>query len=390
MDDNKITIFLNNRGIDPSVPLLNLNEEILEELKQRDIYRATNYNLARIHYSVKGQKKELIMKNCILENMNFSQVQVSGKCVFYNCQFINVKFSKCTFPGSCFYECSFIDTMIIDSSLKSSLFINNSGLEDTDIANNNLDGVKVIGNNLDKNILEDHNNKIEDLYIRYEQYMGISKEVIQQDDEKADQKLVARNIIENKVFQDKELGKEVLQNTLFNECQFINCHFNKDINLDATTDFFKCSFQNMEFHHSLVQKVAFDHSEFDHVLMDSHFLHCSFVDCFFKDMSFSEDTTFKSCNFSYSNATDIFDVEKMHIDGFEFQDRKHHDEKLDIILQNLYELLKERDAELQNKIKLLDKDGVTRDIMIDYMIDLDDRSYIDFITDVGAKRKANE
>ena len=56
--------------------------------------------------------------------------------------------------------------MIIDSSLKSSLFINNSGLEDTDIANNNLDGVKVIGNNLDKNILEDHNNKIEDLYIR--------------------------------------------------------------------------------------------------------------------------------------------------------------------------------------------------------------------------------
>lgn len=29
MDDNKITIFLNNRGIDPSVPLLNLNEEIL-------------------------------------------------------------------------------------------------------------------------------------------------------------------------------------------------------------------------------------------------------------------------------------------------------------------------------------------------------------------------
>lgn len=34
MDDNKITIFLNNRGIDSSVPLLNLNEEILEELKQ--------------------------------------------------------------------------------------------------------------------------------------------------------------------------------------------------------------------------------------------------------------------------------------------------------------------------------------------------------------------
>lgn len=301
MDDNKITIFLNNRGIDPSVPLLNLNEEILEELKQRDIYRATNYNLARNHYSVKGQKKELIMKNCILENMNFSQVQVSGKCVFYNCQFINVKFSKCTFPGSCFYECSFIDTMIIDSSLKSSLFINNSGLEDTDIANNNLDGVKVIGNNLDKNILEDHNNKIEDLYIRYEQYTGISKEVIQQDDEKADQKLVARNIIENKVFKDEELEKEALQNTLFNECQFINCHFNKNINLDATTDFFKCSFQNMEFHHSLIQKVAFDHSKFDHVLMDSHFLHCSFVDCLFKDMSFSEDATFKSCNFSYSS-----------------------------------------------------------------------------------------
>ena len=236
MNDNKITIFLNNRGIDPSVPLLNLNEEILEELKQRDIYRATNYNLAHIHYSVKGQKKELIMKNCILENMNFSQVQVSGKCVFYNCQFINVKFSKCTFSGSCFYECSFIDTMIIDSSLKSSLFINNSGLEDTDIANNNLDGVKVIGNNLDKNILEDHNNKIEDLYIRYEQYTGISKEVIQQDDEKADRKLSARNIIENKVFHDEELGKEALQNTLFNECQYINCHFNEKIKLSANTD----------------------------------------------------------------------------------------------------------------------------------------------------------
>ena len=74
MDDNKITIFLNNRGIDPSVPLLNLNEEILEELKQRDIYRATNYNLARIHYSVKGQKKELwyYVKKKYQLNRNFS------------------------------------------------------------------------------------------------------------------------------------------------------------------------------------------------------------------------------------------------------------------------------------------------------------------------------
>mgnify|MGYP001780569236 CR=1 FL=1 len=79
MDDNKITIFLNNRGIDPSVPLLNLNEEILEELKQRDIYRATNYNLARIHYSVKGQWY-YVKKKCQLNRNFFYLTSTFEKC----------------------------------------------------------------------------------------------------------------------------------------------------------------------------------------------------------------------------------------------------------------------------------------------------------------------
>ena len=384
MDDNRISIYLNNRGIDPSVPFFNVEQEILEEMKQRDVYRSTHYELVNIHYSMKGQKKELVMKNCIIENMNFTQVQVSGKCVFYNCFFRNVKFSKCSFPGACFYHCLFEDTVIMDSSLKSSLFINNDQLEKVDMVNNNLDNVKIIGNVLDKEMLEEHNNKVENLYIRTKEYSIVTKE------ENNPQKELSREIIEKKIFENEQISKDKLRNILYSECEFINCDFEHTLNLDASLDFYKCQFRRMKIEHPLIQKVTFDQSLFDEVQMNSVFLHCSFVGCEFNNIAFDDHVAFKTCNFSCSNASAIFDIEKQRMEYVEFLNENKEDEQLNVILEDLYTLLKKRDQQLQKKLKLLDRDDVARDIMMDYLVELDDRGYIDFITDVGSKRKEGE
>ena len=74
----------------------------------------------------------------------------------------------------------------------------------------------------------------------------------------------------------------------------------------------------------------------------------------------------------------------------EFLNENKEDEQLNVILEDLYTLLKKRDQQLQKKLKLLDRDDATRDIMMDYLVELDDRGYIDFITDVGSKRKEGE
>ena len=74
----------------------------------------------------------------------------------------------------------------------------------------------------------------------------------------------------------------------------------------------------------------------------------------------------------------------------EFLNENKEDEQLNVILEDLYTLLKKRDQQLQKKLKLLNRDDVARDIMMDYLVELDDRGYIDFITDVGSKRKEGE
>lgn len=111
--------------------------------------------------------------------------------------------------------------------------------------------------------------------------------------------------------------------------------------------------------------------------MSSKFLHCSFVECKFKSLNFSEDLAFTSCNFALSNASEIFDMNKQRMTNIVLHKEVKEDEELNVLLDALYSLLKNRDIELQRSLRLLDRDAVTKDIMADYLMNLNDRQYIE-------------
>ena len=236
---------------------------------------------------------------------------------------------------------------------------------------------------MDKMKLENSSNKIEDITIREETYHLIIKSETQ---ETVKKEMVVKNIIEKRTFENEILNESQLKNTLFYECSFINCQFDQGLSLDASTDFFKCLFENMQFQYSIIQKVNFDQSHFQNIEMQGHFHHCSFIGCLFSNITFSGDISFKSCNFAMSNAKDIFDIEKQHMEYVELE-ISQYDEEIINAVNNLYEVMKSKDKILQKQISITDKDNMSSDIMINYMLNLDDRSYIDFITNVGAKRK---
>ncbi len=384
MEDNKISTFLLNRGIDPSVPLLNLEKEVLGNIKQHDIFIGTFFDMLRIKNQIKGQKKEMVMRNCIVENINIRALTISGKCTFYNCTFINVVFTTCSLPNCCFYHCTFKDSAIVESTLSSVLFVNCIGLEGVDFKSNNLSNMKVIGSYLNAFTLEEQANKIEGAYIREELFMIGEKEKVENHKEV---EVITRQTVENVTYKNESFGLKELKNTLFSECVFISCEFDKNIQLDASTDFMNCTFKNMALDMVMIQKVIFDHSTFEDLFMSSKFLHCSFVGCQFKSLNFSDDVSFTSCNFVLSNASEVFDISKQHMENIELHKEVKDDEELNLILDALYTILKNRDKDLQRSLRLLDRDAVTKDIMADYLMNLNDRQYIDFISEVGTRRR---
>lgn len=384
MEDNKINTFLLNRGIDPSVPLLNLEKEVLGNIKQHDIFIGTFFDMLRIKNQIKGQKKEMVMRNCIVENINIRALTISGKCTFYNCTFINVVFTTCSLPNCCFYHCTFKDSAIVESTLSSVLFVNCIGLEGVDFKSNNLSNMKVIGSYLNAFTLEEQANKIEGAYIREELFMIGEKEKVENHKEV---EVITRQTVENVTYKNESFGLKELKNTLFSECVFISCEFDKNIQLDASTDFMNCTFKNMALDMVMIQKVIFDHSTFEDLFMSSKFLHCSFVGCQFKSLNFSDDVSFTSCNFVLSNASEVFDISKQHMENIELHKEVKDDEELNLILDALYTILKNRDKDLQRSLRLLDRDAVTKDIMADYLMNLNDRQYIDFISEVGTRRR---
>ncbi len=384
MEDNKISTFLLNRGIDPSVPLLNLEEEVLGDIKQHDIFTETSFDMLRIKNQIRGQKKEMMMRNCIVENVNVRALTISGKCTFYNCTFNNVVFTTCSLPNCCFYHCTFKDCAIVESTLSSVLFVNCNGLEEVDFKGNNLSNMKVIGSNLIAVALENQGNKVEGAYIREELFItGVEEKV----EEHKEIEITTRQTVEKVTYKNESFGLKELKNTLFSECVFISCEFDKNMQLDASTDFINCTFKKMDLDMVMFQKVIFDYSTFENVLMSSKFLHCSFVECQFKSLSFSDDVSFTSCNFALSNAPEIFDMHKQHMANIELHKEVKEDEELNVLLDALYSLLKNRDIELQRSLRLLDRDAVTKDIMADYLMSLNDRQYIEFISEVGTRRR---
>lgn len=352
MEDNKINTFLLNRGIDPAVPLLNLEKEVLGNIKQHDIFIGTSFDMLRIKNQIKGQKKEIVMRNCIVENINIRALTISGKCTFYNCTFINVVFTTCSLPNCCFYHCTFKDSAIVESTLSSVLFVNCIGLEEVDFKSNNLSNMKVIGSYLDAFTLEEQANKIEGAYIRKDLFMTREEEKVKNYKEV---EVITRQTVENVTYKNESFGLKELKNTLFSECVFISCEFDKNIQLDASTDFMNCTFKNMALDMVMIQKVIFDYSTFEQVIMSSKFLHCSFVGCQFKSLNFSDDVSFTSCNFALSNASEVFDISKQHMANIELHKEVKDDEELNIILDALYTILKNRDKDLQRSLRLLDR-----------------------------------
>ena len=86
--------------------------------------------------------------------------------------------------------------------------------------------------------------------------------------------------------------------------------------------------------------------------------------------------------------TEVFDMNKQHMVNIELhKDESQEDAQLNHVLDTLYTLLKTRDKELQRSLRLLERDGVTENIMADYLLHLDDREYIDFISEVGTRRR---
>ena len=203
--------------------------------------------------------------------------------------------------------------------------------------------------------------------------------------------ITTRQTVEKITYKNESFGLKELKNTLFSECVFISCEFDKNMQLDASTDFINCTFKKMDLNIFIFQKVIFDYSTFEDVFMSSRFLHCSFVGCQFKSLSFSDDVAFTSCNFALSNAFEVFDMNKHHMTNIELNRKEvEEDEQLNILLDALYTLLKDRDKELQRSLRLLDRDAVTKDIMADYLMNLNDRQYIEFISEVGTRRRDEE
>lgn len=80
-------------------------------------------------------------------------------------------------------------------------------------------------------------------------------------------------------------------------------------------------------------------------------------------------------------------MHKQHMANIELHKEVKEDEELNVLLDALYSLLKNRDIELQRSLRLLDRDAVTKDIMADYLMNLNDRQYIEFISEVGTRRR---
>lgn len=377
MENNKIKTFLTSKGIDLSLPF-QIDRDNLVTLKAKDIYTGTDFEYAYIRQSIKGAKDRLFIRNSIIENTSIQTLNVSGKAVFHNCIFHNVKIATCSLKNSCFFNCQFEDCIMIGNCFKSSYFINCLDFETIDLSDNQLDGCNLIGISLSEDVLKENNNSVIDLIIEADKFQY---DVIEKEGE-----AMTKRIIEDETFKDKFFGKQDLRNCLYHKCSFIDCNFDNDINLDYSVDFKECLFNGTSIQCHDINKTSFDNCVFEKMSFAGNYIHVSFAGSSFKNVIIGENATFIACLFDHTNANEYFDITKNHMINIMLE--KEMKEEIDSDIKNallhLYAVMKEEDE------SLTEEKSINLDSLMEYVVQLSDEEYISFITSTGMKRKEQD
>ncbi len=272
--NSKIKTYLISKGIDFSVPFL-ADKKHLEKIDEKYIYQNTFFENMLIKYTMLGKKKELFLRNCLIEATSLSSLDIKERIVFHNCIFDNVKISKCNFKNAIFYNCEFNNSVIVNSILANSYFINCKGIETIDFMENNMQEVSVIGCKVNLKELEEKQNRFEDILIQEEMLEAQhGKVAVLKEKEEDDQEMKEENerqIIKNEIYSNQELSQDFFNNKLFYKCHFVDCSVINNVKLNAATDFKECTFLNCSLHFSDVDKTSFDDCIFEKVSLKEIF-----------------------------------------------------------------------------------------------------------------------
>lgn len=386
--NNKIKTYLNAKGIDFSVPF-SVEKQNLEAVDEKNIYSMNTFEMKYIKYTMLGKKKELFLRNCLIEATSLSSLDVKEKIVFHNCIFNNVKISKCSLKNAVFYNCCFENSMVINSVITGSYFVNCKGLEQTDFLENKMDDVMIVGSSIDLDFFNEKQNKTENVRIIEEQFEinqsgKIAGQKVKEGENQMEEVLI-KKVIRNEVYNEIILTKELLSNHLFYQCHFVNCNIDDGTSLSANTDFKECNFLNSKLHFIDVDKTSFDDCTFQNISLKGNFIHVSFAGTKFSNLSFVEGSTFIACQFDYTNAAEYFEDENIKISNIELVKRKKENENNVVLdkLHELYVLLKNEDAQLQDELN--QKKKIEEDDVLDYMSSLDDMEYVRLIAKTSKK-----
>ncbi len=384
--NSKIKTYLTSKGIDLSVPFL-VDKNHLEKIDEKFIYQNSYFEGKYIKYTMLGKKKELILRNCMIEATSLSNLDIKERIVFHNCIFDNVKISKCNFKNAIFYNCQFKNSIIINTILTQSYFVNCIDIENVDYIENKMDDVIVVGSNLNINELEQKQNTTENMTIQNEplEIPHGNVAVLKEKNETIDSvNKNPRSIVKNEIYNKEELTEDVLYNKLFYKCHFLDCYTHDNMKLDATTDFKECTFLNMRLLFKDVDKTSFDDCVFENVSFKGNFIHVSFAGSKFNNLSFLDRTTFVSCQFDQTNAVDYFNDRNVELSHIELVKQvKNNNEIILNKLKELYETLKKEDNELQEELN--QKNKVDEEGVLEYIDGLSGVEYLKLIAKTSTK-----
>ena len=334
-----------------------------------------------IKYTILGKKKELFLRNCLIEATSLSSLDIKERIVFHNCIFDNVKISKCNFKSAIFYNCKFNNSVIVNSILANSYFVDCKGIETIDFMENNLQEVSVIGGKVNLTELEEKQNRFEDILIQEEMLeVQLGNVAVLEEKKEDDQEMKEENerqIIKNEIFSSQELSQDFLNNKLFYKCHFVDCSISDNVKLNASTDFKECTFLNNALHFDDVDKTSFDDCIFEKVSFRGNFIHVSFAGSKFSNLSFIRDSTFVACLFDHTNAIEYFDNNLIKLSNIELVKKSNDNTEILKKVNELYEILKSEDKVLQQE--LIAKTKVDEEDVVDYILQLDDMEYLKLI-----------
>lgn len=343
-----------------------------------------------IKYTMLGKKKELFLRNCLIEATSLSSLDVKEKIIFHNCIFNNVKISKCSLKNAVFYNCCFENSMVINSVITGSYFVNCKGLEQTDFLDNKMDDVMLVGSSIDLDSLNEKQNKTENIRIIEEQFEisqpgKVADQKAEEEGEMQMEKVLTKKIIRNEVYNEIMLTTDFLVNHLFYQCHFVNCNTDDGTRLSSSSDFKECNFLNSKLHFIDVDKTSFDDCTFQNVSFKGNFIHVSFAGSKFSNLSFIEGSTFVACQLDNTNASEYFEDENVKLSNIELVKRIKENENSAVLnkLHELYVLLKDEDTQLQDELN--QKKKIEEDDVLYYMSSLDDLEYVKLIAKTSKK-----